>query len=116
MNPIGGLVRHIAGSSERLLCYALGQPLSEHLRGMVGNELTTTKEPPEQVLSEFAEALGRIREGLRQLQPADLEAVRLVGRKEVPVKAAFILAHLVEHANHHTGQIIVTRKLWNARS
>ncbi len=116
MNPIGGLVRHISGSSERLLCYALGQPLSDHLKGMVGNELKATREPPGQMLGEFAGTLERIREVLRKLQPAGLETVRLVGRKEVPVKAAFILAHLVEHANHHAGQIIVTHKLWNIRN
>lgn len=115
LNPIGGLLRHIAGSSLRLLHYALGEPVPEELRQRARTELQPADEPPEAVLARFHAEMGQVQERLRALEPADLEAVREVGRDRYRVEAAFILHHLVEHAQHHAGQVIVLRKLWDAR-
>ncbi|GAB6876168.1 DinB family protein [Thermaerobacter litoralis] len=116
MNPIGGLLRHIAGSSLRLLCYAVGEPVPDELRARAREELPPSPElEPAAVLRQFHEEMGRVQDRILRLTDADLAATRTVGRQQVPAEAAFILHHLVEHAQHHMGQIIVLRKLWNAR-
>lgn len=115
LNPIGGLLRHIAGASLRLLHYAVGEPVSEELRKRASQELQA--EPglePAEVLSQFHREMAQVQERIRGLGEADLGVVREVGKKRIPAEAAFILNHLVEHAQHHAGQIIVLRKLWDA--
>lgn len=115
MNPIGGLLRHIAGSSLRLLCYAVGEPVPDELRARAREELKPSPEvEPGQVLRQFHEEMARVQERIRGLTDAELAAQRVVGRQQVPAEAGFILHHLVEHAQHHMGQVIVLRKLWNA--
>lgn len=115
VNPIGGLVRHIGGSSARLLRYATGEPLPEALQAGGKVELAPTGEDAEQVLADCRAHLLEVSTTLRRLSPADLDVVREVGRKKLPVRAVSILHHLMEHAHEHAGQIIVMRKLWDAR-
>jgi uncharacterized damage-inducible protein DinB len=116
VNPVGALLRHIGGASVRLHAYALGKDVPEAFRRTVAEDLQATGAAPESVLEEFRTALTLVTDGLRGLDGAALEAVRPVGRAQVPAKAAFILHHLVEHAQHHAGQVILTRKLWDARA
>lgn len=111
LNSVGGLLRHIAGASERLLAYALGEE-TEALRRSAAEELRASEEAPEALLGEALRVLAAVEARLGRLEPAQLEAVRPVGRAAVPAQAAFILHHLVEHAQHHAGQVIVMRKLW----
>jgi uncharacterized damage-inducible protein DinB len=114
VNPIGGILRHIGGSSQRLLLYALGEPVPEELRRRFEWEFDPTGDPPAQVLAAFHEEVGRVQERLLRLRPEDLSAVRTFPRRDVDVEAMFILHHLVEHAQHHAGQVIALRKLWDA--
>ena len=114
VNPIGGIINHIAGSSLRLLHYALGEPLPDELRQRVEREFQPTGEAPAAVLARFHEEMARVQERLLGVSDADLAAVRLFPRREVSAEAMFILHHLVEHAQHHAGQIITMRKLWDA--
>ena len=116
LNSIGGLLRHIAGASLRLMHYAVGEPLPAELLERAQRELQA--EPgrePAQVLAEFHQDLARVQDRILGLGEADLGVVRELGRKRIPLEAAFILHHLVEHAQHHAGQIIVLRKLWDAQ-
>ena len=112
LNPVGGLVRHIGGASERLLYYALGRPVPEALKRTAPQELAATGEAPEEALEAFRATFARIRADLEALTPEAIETVHPVGRAAIPAKAAFVLHHLVEHAQHHAGQVIVMRKLW----
>lgn len=112
-NPIGGLVRHIGISSVRLLYRGLGQEIPEPFRRLPPEQLRLTHEAPETVLEEFRENIRRVREGLAALREADLEAPRAWGSNP-PVRAVYIFDHICNHAQHHAGQIITTRKLWNA--
>ncbi|WP_027882977.1 DinB family protein [Meiothermus rufus] len=112
-NPIGGLVRHIGGSSYRLLLRGTGQEVPEALRLRPAEEMAPSGGEPKQVLAEFAEKMAQVKASLRALQPADLERVVQLGQYQV--KAIYLLDHIAAHAQHHAGQIITTRKLWNAR-
>lgn len=104
-NPIGGLVRHIGGASHRLWLRGTGQEVPE--------EMAPTGQSPEAVLLEFAQNLEKVKAGLRTLTEGDLYRVVRVGSYQA--KAVFVLDHIAAHAQHHAGQIITTRKLWNAR-
>ncbi|KZK17109.1 DinB family protein, partial [Meiothermus taiwanensis] len=71
-NPIGGLVRHIGGSSYRLLLRGTGQEIPEALRIRPAEEMAPSGRAPEEVLAEFAQNLKRVREGLQALRDEDL--------------------------------------------
>ncbi|WP_243664756.1 DinB family protein, partial [Rhodothermus marinus] len=51
----------------------------------------------------------------RALSEAELDAVRPVGRRRLPVRRATILHHLIEHAAHHSGQLILLVRLYARR-
>lgn len=112
-NAIGGLVRHIGVSSVRLYYRGLGQEIPEAYRSLPPEQLRVSREPPAAVLEEFRRNLHLVRDGLCRLTQADLEASRSWGSFP-PVRAIYIFDHIAAHAQHHAGQIITTRKLWNA--
>lgn len=112
-NPIGGLVRHIGISSVRLLYRGRGEEIPEPFRLLPPEQLRLTHEAPEAVLEEFRTNLRLVREGLSGLREGDLEAPRAWGNNPL-VRAIYIFDHIGNHAQHHAGQIITTRKLWNA--
>lgn len=114
VNPIGGLVRHIGGSSLRLWCYASGEEVDEQLRSEGPHELEVDHADPSAVLETCLERLATVREGLVAFDPASVGTIRYVGRKRIPVRSVLIVQHLLEHAHSHAGQIIVGRKLWDA--
>lgn len=116
INPVGGLVRHIGGSSIRLLCYAQGRELPEAVQAGGKVELAPTGEPPAEVMATCRARLAEVAEALKALRPEDLDVMREVGRKKLPVRAVSILHHLLEHAHEHAGQVIVSRKIWDARN
>lgn len=113
-NAIGGLVRHIGVSSMRLYYRGMGREIPEAYRLLPPEQLRVTHEPPAAVLEEFRANLNSVREGLSRLTQADLEAPRSWG-DIAPVRAIYVFDHIAAHAQHHAGQIITTRKLWNAR-
>jgi len=110
-NPIGGLVRHITGSSLRLGSYALGLPLPEWAKRGREWELQGEKEPKEAVVARFGEAWDALLQAFRGVKEADLAALVRVGNQGVEAPRAHVLHHLVEHAQHHAGQVIYASKL-----
>lgn len=114
LNPIGGLVRHIGGSSLRLWLYASGGDVDDVLREQGPHELEVDHADPASVLRLCLDRLALVGEGLRGFDLAELGTVRYVGRKRIPVRSALIIQHLLEHGHAHAGQVIVGRKLWDA--
>lgn len=112
-NPVGGLVRHIGIASVRLLYRGRGEEIPEPFQKLPPEQLRLTHEAPEAVLGEFRANMRLVWEGLSALREADLEAPRAWGRNP-PVPAMYIFDHIGNHAQHHAGQIITTRKLWDA--
>ena len=110
-NPIGGLVRHIAGSSLRLAHYALGVELPEWARKGREWELLGAPEPKEAVEARFREAWEVLLAAFRRGEEAALAEVLRVGHLGAEAPRAHVLHHLVEHAQHHAGQVIYARKL-----
>lgn len=114
LNPIGGLVRHIAGSSLRLASYALPLALPEWAGRGREWELLGEAEPKEEVVARFRQAWGAILGALKGVKEVDLPVPVRVGSQGVEIPRAHVLHHLVEHAQHHAGQVIYAHKLWQA--
>jgi hypothetical protein len=110
--PAGFHVRHIAGSTDRLVTYASGQQLSEDQLGQLRNEKSPGGSLPEllQLLeSNFQRAEGII----RSLDPATYGDIREIGRKRIPVPLGTLLVHIAEHTQRHVGELIMTVKVIN---
>lgn len=115
---IGFHLRHIAASTDRLLTYARGEPLTaEQLRELA--EEKTPGTPPAEGPALLAHAQERIRAALDAYRAADsgaLFAARTVGRKRLPTTVFGLLAHIGEHTMRHTGQVVTTARVMRARS
>jgi predicted cupin superfamily sugar epimerase len=107
--PAGYHLRHLAGSLDRLLTYARGEPLTDAQRQALAAEGTPGASAQELVPA----ALVQIDRGLEQLRhtPAEMLATpREVGRAKLPSTVLGLLAHAAEHTARHTGQLITTLK------
>jgi hypothetical protein len=83
-------LRHLAGSLERLMTYALGEKLSPSQFGALARE-------------------GEPGAGADQLV-AEAEA-GIVGRAALPATVLGLVVHAAEHTSRHTGQLITTLKI-----
>jgi uncharacterized damage-inducible protein DinB len=107
---LGFHIRHIAGSSGRLITYLEGQQLSENQMAALAAE----KQPGasrEKLLAELDSAFRRSEEVVRALKPTALDEVREVGRKRLPTTVIGLLTHIAEHTQRHVGQAICAAKL-----
>ena len=107
---VGFHLRHIAGSTERLMAYLQGKPLTpdqlaaveaEHQPGPGAGEL----------LAALDQVFGDAESVIRALDPASLAEPRWVGRKRLPTTVIGLLTHIAEHTQRHVGEAIVTARL-----
>jgi uncharacterized damage-inducible protein DinB len=107
---VGFHLRHIAGSTDRLMTYLEGRQLSEaqmqflkheHESGATLEELFTAIHG----VFERAEAI------VRGLDPARLSEPREIGRKKLPTTVIGLMTHIAEHTQRHVGQAISAAKL-----
>ena len=107
---VGFHLRHIAGSTDRLMTYATGAALSE---GQI-SELKAEKDPGatrEMLLAALDAAFAKAESIARGLDPTTLTAPRTVGRKQLPTTVIGLLIHTAEHTQRHVGQAISAAKL-----
>jgi uncharacterized damage-inducible protein DinB len=110
---VGFHVRHIAGSTERLMTYLEGKQLSESQLAALRAE----KQPGasgEELLAALDAAFRRAEDVVRALDPAALGETREVGRKRLPTTVIGLLTHIAEHTQRHVGQAISAAKLARA--
>ena len=107
---VGFHLRHIAGSTDRLMTYLRGEPLSdeqmqflrsEHQPGASREELLTAMDAVFHNAESFA----------RSLDAARLTEAREIGRKRLPTTVIGLLTHIAEHTQRHVGQAISAAKL-----
>ena len=106
-------LRHIAGSTDRILTYAEGSQLSQaQLAALQAENLGdgTLAELLLVVQASFASAAARI----RALAHADFNTPRAVGRRQLPTTIGGALIHVADHTQRHTGQIVNTAKVLKA--
>lgn len=109
---LGFHLRHMAGSLERLLAYARGEPLSEAQRVALAAEKSPSPSVTVvELLSSFRNAVDEALEQLRSTPSAELDEPRGVGRAGIPSTVRGLLAHAGEHTARHAGQIATTVRI-----
>ena len=106
---VGFHLRHIAGSTDRLLTYVKGGQLSSDQMAA----LKTEKEPGatrEMLLVAIDQAFESAEAVARALDPTRLADPRGVGRKQLPSTVMGLLVHIAEHTQRHVGQAISAAK------
>jgi uncharacterized damage-inducible protein DinB len=109
---VGFHIRHIAGSTERLLSY-----LEE--RGLTPEQLAALEsehEPGmdrERLLAHLDRSLREAEAVVRGIDPPTLAQPRYVGRKRLPTTVIGLLTHIAEHTQRHIGQAVSAAK-WAA--
>lgn len=105
---VGFQLRHLAGSVDRLLTYARGETIREEQLQFLRAEAepgATREELLAGVRRVYADAAAYAQSAI------DLEAPRFIGRKRLETPHGVLLAHIAEHTQRHTGQLIVLAKL-----
>lgn len=103
-------IRHIAGSLDRLLTYAEGNPLGEDQLQSLKTELSEHSNPAA-LFAELESALAHAANRIRTLDPTKFEEPRKVGRNELPTTLGGLLVHVADHTQRHVGQAITTAKI-----
>lgn len=106
---VGFHLRHIAGSTDRLMTYVQGQQLSETQMAFLKDE----KEPGasrETLLAALNAAYATAEAVVRSLELSQLAQPRAVGRRQLPTTVIGLLFHIAEHTQRHTGQAISAAK------
>ena len=110
---VGFHLRHLAGSTDRLLTYARGEPLSAAQLAALPGE-GEPGSPPADARALVDAALAVLRGALARLGEtpvASLGEPRLVGRAQLPSTVLGLLFHTAEHAQRHAGQIVTTARI-----
>jgi uncharacterized damage-inducible protein DinB len=106
-------LRHIARSTDRLLSYAEGKPLSqEQLTALKSEKLGD--ETLAMLLADVEFAFVNAAERIKVLATADFDTVRYVGRKRFPTSIGGALIHVADHTQRHVGQVVTTTKVLRA--
>jgi uncharacterized damage-inducible protein DinB len=112
---VGFHLRHIAGSTDRLMTYVSGGQLSSDQMAALKSE----KEPGatrEELLAGIDQAFASAEGVVRSLDPARFTDPRGVGRKQLPTTVIGLLVHIAEHTQRHVGQAISAAKLARVES
>jgi uncharacterized damage-inducible protein DinB len=110
---IGFHLRHLAASTDRLLTYARGEPLSAAQRQALADE-GRPGDPPAAAAELLGAARGALEAALAALRAADparLDEPRTVGRAALPTTVRGLLGHVAEHATRHAGQLVTTARV-----
>ncbi len=107
---LGFHIRHIAGSTDRLITYLEGNQLSEIQMAALQREHDPGASL-EQLLAELESSFQSAESIVRALNPDNLGDPRGVGRKRLPTTRIGLLTHIAEHTQRHVGQAIAAAKL-----
>jgi uncharacterized damage-inducible protein DinB len=103
-------LRHIAGSVDRILCYAEGNSLSAEQLALLKAE-QTGDETLAGLMAAVEASFSNAGERVRVLATADFETFRGVGRKQLPTSIGGALIHVADHTQRHVGQVVTTAKV-----
>jgi uncharacterized damage-inducible protein DinB len=97
-----------------LLTYAEGEALNNKQIEALQTELSSPGRRYE-LFAELCQALDESGNRIRRLGALNLEAVRKIGKKQLPSTLGGILVHIAEHTQRHVGQAITTSKVLMAQ-
>jgi len=107
---VGFHLRHIAGSTDRLMTYLEGQQLSEVQMQFLKHEHEDGASR-EELLTGIDAVFARAETIVRGLDVSRLSEPRGIGRKQLPTTVIGLLTHIAEHTQRHVGQAISAAKL-----
>ena len=107
---IGFHIRHIAGSTQRLLTYARAEQLSAEQLAAARRE-SSERVPLKTLAAELHRSLDDALEQVRATPVGSLLDERKVGRAGLPSNTIGLLFHAAEHATRHAGQAITTARI-----
>jgi len=109
---VGFHLQHMAGSLDRLLAYARGEPLSPEQRADLAIEGDSAPDiTVRELLARLHEVVGEALEQLASTADDDLDTHRPVGRAALPSSVRGLLHHAGEHTARHAGQVSTTVKI-----
>ena len=111
---IGFHIRHIGGSTERLLTYARGEQLSPDQLAAAKAE-STERPRRDALVAQVHASLDRALTQVRNTPADSLMLERKVGRAGLPSTTLGLLFHAAEHATRHAGQALTTARILAAR-
>ena len=103
---VGFHLRHIAGSTERLVTYLQGEALNEVQTSALQAEHVAGGTGREELLALVERAFRDAEAAVRSIDPATLAEPRTVGRKHLPTTVIGLLVHIAEHTQRHVGLAI----------
>lgn len=107
---VGFHLRHIAGSTDRLVTYLQQKELTPDQMAALRQEKESGAGREE--LLEFIDRTFQSADAvIRRIDPATLAEPRWVGRKRLPTTVIGLLTHIAEHTQRHVGELIVTARL-----
>jgi len=111
LTPAGFHIRHIAGSTDRLLTYLQGRELTAAQLAAMETESGADEPTRAQLLEDLDKVFRDAEAVVRALDTATLADARTVGRKRLPTTVIGLLTHMAEHTQRHVGQAIAAAKL-----
>jgi uncharacterized damage-inducible protein DinB len=110
LGSAGFHIRHIAGSTERLMSYLKGGELTNEQMQELRDEERPLALDATELLAVLDKALSKAEEVVRGIDPATLAEPRTVGRKRLPTTVIGLLTHIAEHTQRHVGQAVCACK------
>jgi uncharacterized damage-inducible protein DinB len=109
-------LKHLVGSTDRLLSYARGETLTPEQLTVLKAEKDpgTPPEPVAALVDAVQQAVARALDQLRRTSLDSLTDKRAVGRAALPTTVLGLLFHAAEHAQRHAGQLTTTVRILRA--
>lgn len=114
MGSVGFHIRHIAGSTGRLMTYLQGRDLNYEQMDALQAEEKPCGPGRGELLADLDRCFRNAEGVVRSLDPVMLAEVRTVGRKRLPTTVIGLLTHIAEHTQRHVGQAIGAARLAKA--
>lgn len=110
---VGFHLRHLSGSTDRLLTYARGEHLSDAQKAALGAEREPGDPRPSarELIDRWRATVDAALAYLATVPESSLLDARGVGRAQLPSTVLGLIFHTAEHAARHTGQIVTTAKI-----
>jgi uncharacterized damage-inducible protein DinB len=107
-------LRHIAGSTDRLMTYLEGRQLTAGQLATLAAEAEPAALGREELLAAMDQVFLRAEAVVRAVDIATIGEPRTVGRQQLPTTVGGLLTHIAEHTQRHVGQCISAAKLAQA--
>jgi hypothetical protein len=108
---VGFHIRHIAGSTARLMQYLQDRPLTAEQLAEVSVETEPLAIGRDELLRMLDHAFRNAEAVVWTIDPATLREPRFVGRQRLPTTVVGLLTHIAEHTQRHVGQAITMAKI-----